>query len=265
MSRTRVLQILNVVALVATLIMNFVAQSDLVPNTVGALGESRAIFFLPAGYVFAIWGVIYIGLIGFAIYQARPVAVEKGIVDRVGIWFIVSNIANSVWVILFVYNYIWISTAVIVVLLFSLIMIYRNLGIGVREVDWQEQWAAHIPFSIYLGWVSVATVANLSAALYESGYELSFLGINADLWAAIMMAVAAVLAFVMLYFRRDLAYALVVIWAVVGIYARPFDTEVFELLSGLNASLVNTAALVVAAVVAIGVAGSAFLQLQRRS
>lgn len=264
MTRTRILQVLNLVALIATLIMNFVSQSDLVPNTVGQLGESRAIFFLPAGYVFAIWGVIYIGLIGFVIYQMRPVAVEHGVVDRVGIWFIVSSIANSVWVILFVYNYVWVSTVVIVILLLSLIMIYRNLGIGVRVVDWQEQWAAHIPFSVYLGWVSVATVANIAAALYENGAQMSFLGINADLWAAIMMAVAAVLAFGMLYFRRDLAYALVVVWAVVGIYARPFDTEVFQMVSELNAGLVNTAALAVAVVVGIGVVGSALLQLQRR-
>lgn len=264
MTRTRILQVLNLVALVATLIMNGISQSDLVPNTVGALGESRAIFFLPAGYVFAIWGVIYIGMIGFIIYQFRPVAVEKGVVDRVGIWFIVSSIANSVWVILFVYDQIWISTVVIVVLLLSLLMVYRNLGIGVREIDWQERWAVHIPFSIYLGWVSVATVANFSAALYTSGNEVTLLGINADVWAVIMLAVAAVLAFAMLYFRRDIAYALVVVWAVVGIYARPFDTEVFEVLSSLNAGLVNTAALAVAVIVAVGVAGSAFMQLQRR-
>lgn len=264
MNRTRILQVLNLVVLVATLIMNGISQSDLVPNTVGQLGESRAIFFLPAGYVFAIWGVIYIGLIGFVIYQFRPVAVEKGVVDRVGIWFIVSSIANSVWVILFVYDLIWISTAVIVILLLSLIMVYRNLGIGMREIDWQERWAVHVPFSIYLGWVSVATVANFAAALYESGADVSLLGINADVWTVIMLAVAAVLAFAMLYFRRDLAYALVVVWAVVGIYVRPFDTEVFDILASLNVGLVNTAALAVAVIVAVGVAGSAFMQLQRR-
>ncbi len=264
MNRTRILQVLNLVVLVATLIMNGISQSDLVPNTVGQLGESRAIFFLPAGYVFAIWGVIYIGLIGFVIYQFRPVAVEKGVVDRVGIWFIVSSIANSVWVILFVYDLIWISTAVIVILLLSLIMVYRNLGIGMREIDWQERWAVHVPFSIYLGWVSVATVANFAAALYESGADVSLLGINADVWTVIMLAVAAVLAFAMLYFRRDLAYALVVVWAVVGIYVRPFDTEVFDILASLNVGLVNTAALAVAVIVAVGVAGSAFMQFQRR-
>lgn len=264
MTRTRLLQVLNLVALVVTLIMNGVSQSDIVPNTVGQLGESRAIFFLSAGYVFAIWGVIYIGLIGFAIYQFRPVAVENGVVDRVGFWFIVSSIANSVWVLLFVYDLIWISTIVIVILLLSLLMIYLRLEIGKRDTDWQERWAVHIPFSIYLGWVSVATVANFAAALYESGADVSLLGINADVWAVIMLVVAALLAFAMLFLRRDIAYALVVIWAVVGIYARPFDTEVFEILSSLNAGLVNTAALAIAVIVAIGVIGSAFMQLQRR-
>ncbi len=70
MKKISSLQIINIVALVLTLIMNGLSQSDIFPNTVGELGESRAIFFLPAGYVFAIWGLIYTGLIAYVIYPS---------------------------------------------------------------------------------------------------------------------------------------------------------------------------------------------------
>lgn len=259
------LQIANIVFLVATLIMNGLSNSGILPNTVGDLGESRAIFFLPAGYVFAIWGVIYTGLIGFVIYQARPVACEKGIPERVGPWFIVSSLANITWLILFLYNLVWLSTLAMLVLLGSLIMIYLRVGIGQREADWQETWAVHIPFSVYLGWISVATVANFSTALYESQQVTSFLGISADVWAVAMMVVAGVLGFAMLLTRRDIAYALVIVWALIGINARPFDTELFSVLDALNASLVNGGALAVTALVAVGIAGTAVRRLQQRA
>ncbi|MGB1287076.1 MAG: tryptophan-rich sensory protein [Aggregatilineales bacterium] len=245
-------QIASALALLITLIMNGVSQSpDLFPQTIGDLGESRAIFFLPAGYVFSIWGIIYTGLIGFAIYQVRNISIEKGIHERIGVWFVLSCIANVTWLILFLSNEVWLSTIAMLVILVSLIMIYRNLGIGVREIDWQERWAVHIPFSIYLGWISVATVANFSTGLYESGFVTEFVGLNADIWAVAMMVVAGILALGFLVFRRDIAYALVIVWALVGIYARPFDTEIYELLAALNSDLVNTGALVVAGLVAL--------------
>lgn len=266
MKRLTLLQIGNIVALVLVLIMNGLSQApDLFPNTVGQLGESRAIFFLPAGYVFSIWGVIYIGLIGFAIYQVRRVGVENEVPQRVGPWFIISSIGNITWLVLFLYDQVWLSTVAMLVILFSLIMIYLRLGIGRRAVGWQERWAVHIPFSIYLGWISVATVANFSAALYVSDQVTTFLGINADIWAVVMMAVAGVLAAAMLLTRRDIAYALVVVWALVGINVRPFDTDVFSILAGLDINLVNSAALVVAGVIGVGVvlvAFSRFLQTQ---
>ena len=252
MTKNLLLKISNLVAIIATLILNGLSNNtDLFPRTVGELGESRAIFFLPAGYVFAIWGVIYILLIGFVIYQFRPVATENGTVERVGWWFVLSCIANSAWILLFLYDRVWLSTIAMLVLLGSLLMIYRRMEIGERKVDWQQQWAAHIPFSVYLGWISVATVANFSAALYEADQITSFLGIGADIWAVIMMMVAGVLGFLMLWRKRDIAYALVLVWALVGIYARPFDTPLYDILDNLNASLVNTGAIVIAVAVAL--------------
>jgi benzodiazapine receptor len=260
MKNISVLQIANIVALIGVLVMNFLSQTagtmglELFPNTVAELGESRAIFFLPAGYVFAIWGVIYTGMIAFIIYQARPSMRDSEVVKRVGWWFVLSSIANATWLVLFLNNLLFASTIVIALLLVSLLAIYVRLGIGRGDVSTGRRWAVHIPFSIYLGWVAVATVANISAWLYVDATAVTaWLGINSDIWAVVMMAIAGVLAVAMLITRGDIAYALVAVWALVGIYNRPFDTEVFAIVSELNADLVNGGALAVAGIIAVGV------------
>lgn len=256
MPRIRLLSILNWIAFIVTLSINALSN---VPGyfalTSQQAGESRAIFFLPAGYVFAIWGVIYLGLGTYLTYQARPVNRDNPIQDQIGWWFIVSCLGNIGWLVCFLNNQTWLSVIPILVLLFSLLMIYTRLGIGRKQVSTLEKWAVHIPFSIYLGWVSVANVANLSAALHSSGNVTSFLGIGADIWTVIMMAVAGVLALAMIFTRRDIAYALVVIWALIGIYARPFDTPLYDVLDALNAGLVHTAALVISIIIALAIVG----------
>jgi hypothetical protein len=240
---------LNVVALVITLFMNGFSQSDFFPNTVGELGESRAVFFLPAGYVFSIWGVIYLGLIAFTFYQARHEETR----ERVGWYFVLSCAANVIWLVLFLYNLIWWSTVAMLVLLFSLLMIYTHLGIGLNRVSAAEKWFVHVPFSIYLGWISVATVANFSAALYDAGFVTSMFGISADIWAVVMMLVAAALAFLFVFLRRDYAYALVIVWALVGINARSFEAPNFAPLASLNITLVDNAALIIAVLVGLAI------------
>ncbi len=264
------LRVSTVVFLMITLIINGLSNTDFFPTTVGDVSDTRALLFLPAGYVFAIWGLIYTGLIGYAIYQMRPVALEKGVVDRVSFWFIINLIANSAWIIVFVYDIVWASLALIIVMLITQLIIYNRLEIGMRKVDWQERWAVHVPFSVYTGWVSVATVANVTTQLYVSGYITSFAGINADVWASILLVVAGVLALAFLYFRRDVAYALVVVWATYGIYARPFDTEfyrdtVFNVLPELSATLVHNTAIVIASVVAAAVMIVFLMQFRARS
>lgn len=253
------LKIANVVAYILTLFMNFLSQTasrlglDIFQYTVAELGESRAIFFLPAGYVFAIWGVIYLGLAAFLVYQYRGQHGDE-VVEKIGWWFVLSCVGNITWLYLFLNDQIAISTIAILLILVSLITIYLRLGIG-RAVSRALKWAVHIPFSIYLGWVSVATVANIAAALYAAGNEMMLFGITADVWTVIMMAIAAVLGLLMLYLRGDIAYALVIVWALVGIYVRPFDTPLFaDLAANMNIGLVNIGAVVAAVIIVAAIA-----------
>jgi translocator protein len=247
------LPIANVIAYILTLVMNGVSQAPgLFPQTVGQLGESRAIFFLPAGYVFSIWGVIYLGLGAYVVYQALPKQANNPLIGQISFWFILSSIGNVTWLLLFLGNQVLLSTIAMLVILGSLIRIYLALGIGRKAVSRAEYWFVHTPFSIYLGWITVATVANFAAMLYTQNFVTSFIGIGADIWAVVMMAVAAIVAGAMLIRHRDVAYALVVVWALVGIYARPFTTATFAPLAGQNIGLVDSGALVIAVAVGLG-------------
>jgi hypothetical protein len=249
------LPIANVIAYIVTLVINFVSQAPgIFPQTVGELGESRAIFFLPAGYVFGIWGLIYTGLGAYVIYQALPKQRNNPIIAQIGWWFILSCIGNSVWLILFLGNQLVLSTIAMLLILVSLIVIYLRLGIGRGKVERAERFAVQVPFSIYLGWITVATVANFATMLYEQGFVMDFVGISADVWAVVMMVIAAVIALAMVLRHRDIAFALVVVWAISGIYARPFDTATFAPLQSLNVGLVDTTALVIAIGIVVAIA-----------
>lgn len=251
----RTLPALNVVAYVVTLVVNFLAQAGpaagiaLFPNNVQDLANSRAVLFLPANYVFSIWGLIYTALGAYVIYQALPRQRQSRIHRAIGWWFIVTCAANSIWLVLFLYDLVVASTLAMLTLLGALIVIYLRLGIGQTQVRRAEFWAVHFGFSVYLGWITVATVANVATALYQAGAQTSFLGLAADLWTLILMGVAAAVALLMLARHRDVAFAGVVIWALIGIFARPFTTEVYAIVSNQNLIAVNQGALAIAVMV----------------
>jgi hypothetical protein len=251
----RALPVLNIAAYAATLVVNFLSQAGpglgirLFPNTVQELGNSRAVLFLPANYVFGIWGLIYAALGAYLVYQALPANRSSRVHDAIGLWFIATSVANSIWLILFLNDWVAASTIAMLVLLAALIVIYLRLGIGRAAAGRTEYWAVHFAFSVYLGWITVATVANIAVALYQAGFETGFLGISADVWTIAVMLAAAGIAVAMLLRHRDAAFAGVVVWSLIGIFARSFTTEVYAPLNNQNLLLVNQAALVIGVLV----------------
>jgi hypothetical protein len=211
-----------------TLVVNFLSQNPttfgtpLFPNTVNTIAEryqGQDLYFLPSAYVFAIWGVIYLGVLAFVVYHSSAAGRANAQMKRVGWLFVVSCVANMMWLFLFLYEQFATSTIAMLVLLASLIGIYLTLNIGHKApLSNRERWSAHVPFSTYLGWITVATVANFTYALYVANWD--GFGIARDTWAVIMMAVAAVVTLAMIITRRDIAYTLVVAWALVGIWNR---------------------------------------------
>lgn len=183
--------------------------------------------WLPAGYVFAIWGLIYVGIIAYAIYQSLPAQRENPRLRAIGWPFVVSCAANIIWLFFFQYSsnpdpngspnggLLIASVVAMLVLLVALIVIYLQLRRGNPAVSKAERWTVRLPFSIYLGWITVATVANVSHALVALGWTGQPL--PALLWLIIMFAVALAVAALMAFTRRDVAYLLVLVWAFVGI------------------------------------------------
>jgi hypothetical protein len=218
MDRDTVRQIAVWVGVVATIVVNALANALPINNQ--ATGDIANQFkgqnyWLPAGYVFAIWGLIYLGLMAYAVYQSLPSQRENPRLRLIGWPFVVSCVANIVWLLLFHYNQFVLSMVAMVVILAALIVIYLSLGIGRSAVTPGERWTVRLTFSIYLGWITVATVANAAHVLVSLGWTGGFLGSLP--WLILMFLVALALAAAMAVQRRDLAYQLVLLWAFIGI------------------------------------------------
>jgi hypothetical protein len=209
-------QVINLVVIIVTLAVNGLANA--IPfngQTTGEISDRFEVYFVPAGYVFAIWGVIYLGLILFAIFQALPAQRENPRLRNVGYLFAGANLANTFWLFFWHYNLFVLSLATMLILLGLLIATYLRLEIGRASVPLAEKLCIHLPVSIYLGWISVATITNVTDVLYY--LEWGGFGIAPQSWAVIMLAVAVVLATIMALTRRDVAFLLVFLWSFAGI------------------------------------------------
>lgn len=216
MNKDLLRQGLTIVAVLVTLVMNGLANAlPFNGQTTAQVSDKFPVFFVPAGYVFAIWGVIYLGLIAFAVYQALPRQRTNPYLRRIGWWFILSCAANSIWIVLWHYERFALTVLFMLTLLVSLIAVYVILDIGRRRVSALETWCVDIPFSVYLGWISVATVANITDFLYSTGWNGSPLA--AETWAVIMLVAVLIITCAMIVTRRDIAFSLVIMWAAIGI------------------------------------------------
>jgi len=216
-------RILMALSLVIVLVVNILANSLPINGvTTGEISDQFPILFVPAGYVFSIWGLIYLALIGFTIYSLTPKGRENEMIDAIAGWFVAANLFNTAWVFLWHYQQFALTLIPIFGLLVSLIAIYFKLKIGKKARAWIEKILVAVPFSIYLGWATVAVVANVSQFLYTTGWRGAPL--SEAVWTVIMLAVAALLGVLMIFLRKEVAYPLVLVWAFVGIWVKQGDT-----------------------------------------
>ncbi len=217
MDRLSTRQWVNVAATVVVIIVNALANAlPIGGRTTGQVSDSFPVAFVPAGYVFSIWGLIYLGLIAFTIYQAMPAQRDNPVLDKIGYLYAINCAANSVWIIFWHSLVLPVTVILMLVVLGTLIAIYLRVGIGkTSPASTQEKWSVHVPFSVYLGWITVATVANIAMTLYDAGWQAT--GSGGAIWAILGLLIATGLGLAMSYLRRDLAYNLVLIWAFIGI------------------------------------------------
>ena len=209
-------QLAVILTVVVTLVVNVLA--DVLPinglNT-GQISDSFHVYFVPSGYVFAIWGVIYLGLIAYAVFQALPAQRANPRLRAIGWWVALGGLANSAWIFFWHYQQFPLTLVAMLVLLATLIITYVRLGIGRAPVSAGETWAVRLLFSIYLGWITVATVANVTDVL--DYLQWNRFGIAPEIWMSIVLAAVLVIAALMNFTRRDVAYAAVILWALAGI------------------------------------------------
>jgi hypothetical protein len=216
MSKDTLRQIANAFSVVLALTVNILANAlPLNGQNTGEISDRFQVYFVPAGYVFAIWGIIYIGWLAFTIYQFLPAQKENLRLQKLGYLFALSGIFNAAWLFCWHYNQFGLSVIVMLALLATLIGSYLKLDVGRSPASAVERWCVDIPFSVYLGWITVATVANVTSYLYSINW--SGFGIPAQAWAAIMIAVASLLGLLMALTRRDSGYIFVLAWSFAGI------------------------------------------------
>lgn len=224
--KKRILQAGNVLAVIVTILINALAVIlPLNGKTTQELSDNLPNLFVPAGITFSIWSIIYILWIVFAFYQARDFFkkedIEMPFLERITFLFILSSVANSAWIFLWHYENVGLSLLMMLLLLVSLLLIHQRLKIGRSSVPLKEKICVHVPMSVYLGWITVATIANITAFLVSVNWD--GFGIEPLTWTIIIIAVGTVLTFLMLVLRKDIAFSLVVLWAFFGIWLKRMD------------------------------------------
>ncbi|MGM0546927.1 MAG: tryptophan-rich sensory protein [Bacteroidota bacterium] len=223
----RILQITNAVAFLITLIINYTASSGLINGqTIGDISAQYENLFTPAGYAFSIWGLIYLMLAGFVIYQSRGLfkqVDDNNFILQIGWWFVVSCVANSLWIVAWVHDYIGFSVILIALLLFSLIKIVVNTNMERWDAPFPKIVLLWWPFCLYSGWITVAIIANISAYLTKIGWN--GWGISDVSWTIIMIIIAGLVNLFMIITRNMREFAGVGTWGLMAVAVSNWSTH----------------------------------------
>lgn len=233
-------QAINIVAYALMVTVNGLANALPINGvTSGEVSDQYPSLITPAGYVFSIWGVIYALLAVFVVYQALPAQRDNPRLQRLGYAFAVSCVCNASWLFAWHYQQIVVAWLLVVALLVSLMVCYERLRGG--PYSHIERFAVHLPFSVYLGWVTAATTANTAIALLDLGVEG---GRAPALWGAAAIAAATAVGLAMLLRRADIAFCVVLIWAFTGIAVAQAQRSGLIVAVTVGASVVLAAAVV---------------------
>ncbi len=220
-SSTR-LKILATAAYIVTLTANILANALPINGvTTAAVSDSYPNLFAPDGFTFAIWGVIYLFLTVYCIYQFLPGNKNK-IFDQINGYFIGTSLANTAWIFCWHFNLILSTVALIVTILVLLIKIADHIR-EARLSGW-SRLCIHVPFSIYFGWVTIATIANITVFLVSVNWD--GFGISAATWTVAILTVGAIIGALRTHRDKNVIYGAVFVWAYTGILAKHlFDPQ----------------------------------------
>jgi hypothetical protein len=216
---TRTLQISNILAFVITLVMNYLSNTGLFNNsTMASVSAQYQNLFTPAGYAFSIWGVIYLALAGFIIYQSKGLsgsAKPHGIVQKIGWLFVLSCLANCLWIICWLYDYTGLSVVVMITLLASLCAIVLKTRMELDVIPLKRVALEWWPFALYLGWICVALIANSSA--YLTKIQWDGFGFADKTWTLLVILAAVVVNILLIWLRNLRESAAVGAWGLAAV------------------------------------------------
>ncbi|OEK05721.1 hypothetical protein [Roseivirga misakiensis] len=224
-SRTKFWAIGNALVLALVIFWNYYANAQGInENSVGSLSNRYDNFFTPSSYAFSIWGLIYIALLINAVYQLRSAfgKPDQAFITKLSPMLIIANLANAAWIWLWLTERTAESVLAMLVILIALLSASLRLQIGRGRATMPEKRCVWWPTSLYAGWITVATVANISAYLAKINWQIGFGEVN---WAVTMIIVATGIYSFVLQKRRMLTFALVGAWAVLAISIKQWGAE----------------------------------------
>lgn len=256
LNKKPILSILNLILFAAVVYVNMLAVTlPINGKSTGELSDQYPNLFVPAGFTFSIWGVIYLLLLVFVIYQIW-VAFNKKTIQKLTvqsqILFGITNLLNISWILAWHYEMVSLSVLIMIAFLSTLIVLFLN-NEKIQLKTLVEKIAIETPINVYLGWISVATIANVTALFVTIEWKGSPL--TESTWTIIMLCIGAVLAVLMLFQRSNFTYALVIIWAFYGIFSKRQTSE--------NPEIAQTA-LILIVIIASSFSYSLFKELKSR-
>jgi hypothetical protein len=197
--------------------------------TTGDISNKYGNLFAPAAITFSIWALIYFLLAAYVVYQFGFFQKDRGIskdklFGDIGIYFIISSFINSLWIFSWHYNLIWLSAILISILLFCLIKIANILK--KENLSIKDKFFIKTPFSIYFGWITVATIANITTFLVSINWN--GFGLSNPFWTIIILIIGSIIGIIRMTKDNDLAYGLVFIWAYLGILIKHLSSIGFD-------------------------------------
>ena len=209
------IKVFAAISYLAMVAVNFLANALPINNrSTGAISDAYPNLFAPAGLTFSIWGLIYLLLGGFVAYLfVKKESHTEEVLKKINSLFIATSLANISWIFAWHYDYIGLSVLIMAILLFLLIRIADILR--AENFTPREKLVSWAPFSVYFGWITVATIANITVFLVSIGWK--GFGISDFVWASIVLIVGAIIGIARMLKDKNIAYGLVLVWAYFGI------------------------------------------------
>lgn len=234
MKYTSLLNVLTLVSFFLMIVMN--ALANILPIngiTTGAVSDSYPNLFAPAGATFSIWGVIYLllGIYTTALFILKNES-KQSFYNKLNVYFIISSVLNSIWILAWHYRVMWLTVILMFLLLLTLIKIADT--IHSQKLSLREKLLVKIPFGVYFGWITVATIANITVFLISIGW--SGWGLRDEVWTVLVLLVGVMISVWRTWKDNNLAYGLVPVWAYFGIWLKHTSATGFN---GQYAAVIN--------------------------